>query len=347
MATTRYASLSTYSLQTIRKLAIAFLLTVTSIYAYAEVNISEVLKGRGVWVDSPKTFSSQQATLLKSMGVHRVHFMLTDDISQFNSCADSRAPEEIVSRKKITDAIRIANQVGLGVIVTAYVPPSKPIIDQMLAADSLIASAAKDGAVAGIEYDLEGKWVTSIPCQFQNHIEAVNYLVDKTRELRPPMPVGVTVHYGRLKSKKIGIDRFDWIAAQAYSKCPFKECAEHRADIVRPSTGDKAAIKAYNNAVSRAWDNPRNQPGTMQKGVADRLGNIKIPVIIGLPAYSQYWNKNHTPEEAMRRAREAVLGLQHQHKNYVGENYWSLSNILNTKIHPYVIPFLKGTADEQ
>jgi hypothetical protein len=46
----------------------------------------------------------------------------------------------------------------------------------------------------------------------------------------------------------------------------------------------------------------------------------------------------------MSLAHKATLQLQSEHKNYIGENYWALTNILNKKSNPEIVEFLKATA---
>lgn len=300
----------------------------------------EIMRGRGIWVNNPAQFDSDKTDFLKEIGVRRVHFMLTDDIAIINNCSSAKAPREIVNKKQLISAIQAADKAGLKIIITLYIPPAKNVIDSMLSENSLIYSAIKDKKISGIEYDLEGKWVRSKSCEFKNHTEAVDYLISKTRSLTPETPVGVTVHYGRLNSPKISANSFDWISAQAYSKCPFTECAEKIKDVSR----EGKAKAAYEEEVARAWENPSNQPGLMQLKVPARLGDIETLVVIGLPAYSQYWNRNHTISEAMSLAHKATLQLQSEHKNYIGENYWALTNILNKKSNPEIVEFLKATA---
>ena len=229
-------------------------------------------------------------------------------------------------------------------MVTSYIPPSKAIIDSMLDAHSLLASALDQADLVGVEYDLEGKWVKSQACGFSNHRAAVDYLIARTRALRNDIAIGVTVHYGRLNDPAIAIEKFDWVAAQAYSKCERPPCAERRRDIVLPPKGDQASRDAYVSAVGSAWDHPDNQPGTMQRNAALKLGQGQQYVIMSLPAYSQFWNRNHTIGQAMQLAHDAVAQLQLEQRRYVGVNYWALTNVLSSKSHPDIRKFLMATA---
>lgn len=311
----------------------------------AQAALADDLAGRGIWVNGPAKFDARQAAFLRSIGVRRVHLMLTHDLEVYTDCGAARAPGKIVSVEKLVAAMGVARAAGLKIVVTRYVPPSKTIIDSMLDADSLLAAALGEDDLTGVEYDLEGKWVKSPACGLANHQAAVDYLIARTRAVRPGIAVGVTVHYGRLNSAAIAIEKFDWVAAQAYSKCAHPPCAERRQDIARPPKGDLAALRAYTAALGSAWDNPDNQPGTMQRNAARKLGQRQQYVIIGLPAYSQFWNGRHTVTQAMQLAHDAVTQLRIEDPYYVGTNYWALTNILSTKSHPDIKKFLEASAE--
>ncbi|MES2899519.1 MAG: hypothetical protein V4723_07310 [Pseudomonadota bacterium] len=310
----------------------------------ARAGLAEDLAGRGMWVNAPAKFDTAQVSFLQSIGVRRVHLMLTNDITPYRDCSSATAPKQIVSAEKMARAIGIATDAGLKVFATSYIPPSKDVIDRMVHTNSLLGRAIAASDLAGVEYDIEGQWVKAKVCGFANHRAAVDYLVARTRALRPSLAVGVTVHYGRLTSAEIAIEKFDWISAQAYSKCPLLQCAEHRADVRRPPKGAVAPLKSYRRAVSSAWDNPDNQPGTMQRNVARRLGTGKQIVVLGLPAYSQFWNSNHTVTEAMQLAHEAAADLGVQDARYVGVNYWALSSVLKPTSRPEITKFLLESA---
>lgn len=304
--------------------------------------LSDDLKGRGIWVNNPSRFGVNEISLLDKLGVRRVHFMLSHDIKTYATCNKVEIPMHTVSKKSLAYAIQNAQTAGLKVFVTSYVPPSKVAIDRMLSNESILHAAVGSG-INGVEYDIEGQWVRAPVCGFVDHIAAAEYLISRTRILRPGIAVGITVHNGRITSKKIPIEKFDWIAAQAYSKCASPPCKERRRDLPQPKKGDPIALKGYEAAYASAWDNPANQPGEMQRDMARRLGKRGKIVVVGLPAYSQFWNENHTVGEAMQLAHEAVVSISEIDPRYVGVNYWALTNIQSLKSHPDIRKFLVDT----
>jgi hypothetical protein len=301
--------------------------------------LSDDLAGRGIWVNTPSRFDEADVSLLSQFGVRRVQFMVSHDIKTYASCSKVEIPEQTVSKKSLTSAIRIAQSAGLKVFVTSYVPPSKEIIDRMLDDDSILRAATQSG-ITGVEYDLEGQWVRAPVCGFTDHVAAADYLISSTRTLRLGISVGVTVHNGRLSSEKIPIEKFDWISAQAYSKCASPPCVERRSDLSRPQKGNELALKEYAAAYASAWDNPDNQPGLMQREMARKLTKRGKIVVVGLPAYSQIWNAGHTVNEAMQLAHDAVITMRENDSRYVGVNYWALTNIKSPKSHPDIKKFL-------
>ena len=48
----------------------------------ARAALADDLAGRGIWVNGPARFDAHQAAFLHSIGVRRVHLMLTDDMKK-------------------------------------------------------------------------------------------------------------------------------------------------------------------------------------------------------------------------------------------------------------------------
>lgn len=308
-----------------RGLVIGLWLLLSSVAEAEAKDIREVLTGRGIWANYPAAVTKNSLKFAAAAGVKRIHIMATDDIPVVVCGEPTKLPKNW-GEAGLLPAVRAARDAGFDVIVTAYVQPSKDLVDRLFV-ESGLAEALQERGVAGLEYDLEGNWVASETCGFSGHAEAIQYLREKARSIVPAIPVGVTVHYGRLGDPKIDAGSFDWIAAQAYSKCPVPDCAEHRQDVVKPADkADKAAERAYLKQIEFAWDNPSNQPGRKQASVPRRLNVSDKPVILGLAAYQQKWNANHTESEALALSLAATEKLMKDYPNYLGYSWWGLVN---------------------
>lgn len=256
-------------------------------------DLQELLAGRGIWLQAPRELNSAMLSVLKQVGVRRVHIMATDSPEKASSCVNAKLPTPNASDATIHQSISAIKGAQMSTILTVYLPPTKAAVDQVTAG---IITKALNAGVDAVEFDLEGGWSKHPVCGYATHQEVFADLMARTKQIRPGVPVGITTHGNRLKDPRIPLQEADWASVQLYSRCKAGDCD--------------------------AFDDPVTGPGYKQRWGAKRLQGYTKPVVVGLAAFGQEWGKDPmTIDKAMRLALEAVK----VDPKFVGHSYWSTS----------------------
>lgn len=279
--------------------------------------LEALLKGRGMWLQSPNKFQNTQVKDLRQIGVRRVHIMVTHAPTSYKNCTSAQRTTTTTSTTKLVSIVAALEAAKIETIATVYLPPTKDAIDLLTDPnDGLLKTLVMSG-VKAVEYDLEGGWSKSPPCGFKSHADAVDHLIAQTKTLSTELPVGITTHLGRANDPHVGLAKADWVSIQAYTSCRPDQCV--------------------------SFTDPKEGPGFRQKRVPAAMAGYNKPMIIGLAAYQQAWPKRSV-RDAMAAALDAANTLQTQYKNYLGHSYWSSYWALRP--NSAELTFLAATADK-
>lgn len=281
---------------------------------------TSLLSGRGIWwnggIDTEAGNLERQATLLKALGITRVHVQVTEDLKRPYDCKATYPLRGGVTPKKVGELAKALTKQGIFTVALLYVAPSTAYIDSLVDGQSPLIKELVDNGIRVIEYDLEGGWIDALGrCDYKKDPKvAYKRLFSATRKLTSGAPVGITTHEGRVA--QVRLDVADWLAIQAYSTCKDNTC--------------------------KAFDDNTEGPGFKQTRIVG-LGTVQTfqgPVVVGLAAYSQKW-PNHTEEEAMTRAFDAFLSIQAKNPaKFVGHMFWSTRPVFGNSA---IANFLKST----
>lgn len=268
----------------------AYLITSQAIAA----DLPSLLDGRGVWLEHSQDLDSGVISRMRQAGIKRVHVMGTTSPKLVNTCSEAKLPRLLGTADKIASTVIALKAAGFTTVLTLYLPPTKAAVDSLTA--GVIPKAVAAG-VDGIEFDLEGGWSKHPACGYPDHKSVFADLRARTKGLKSELPVGITTHSGRANDPRVPKENADWLSLQLYSTCKPTQCAP----FTHPTAG----------------------PGGKQHQAVPLLLGYTKPVIIGLAAYSQKWDR-HTVDEAMRLALNVSLSLmKNEPSRFVGYSYWS------------------------
>lgn len=253
--------------------------------------LTDLLSGRGVWLQSPKKLKIPDLQRLSDYHVRRVHLMATSPQEKTpTACKDNRGATIAAPAPHQVELVRAARAAGHRVIATFYVYPRDTDIALWTDPNNGLMKQLLDAGAESIEYDLEGQWSKHPACGYPDHKAALADLIARTRALSSTAPIGITTHTGRFPDKNIDFLQADYVSLQAYS-----------------TTAD-------------------NDYGAKQTAALAKLAAFAKPSIIGLAAYQQ--GLDGSVSKAMKKSMDAAeQGIGGTQKT-AGVSYWSSRWIL-------------------